>query len=121
MNGGNFKLGLFVTVAVLLLALFLLVLGTLDRFKPRVRVETYFPQSIQNLQTRAPVRFPITLRMALASVKLRATQLTMRREESRLGMASQAFQHTGHFPSSICFRVERVRSLSSTLAMPSLT
>ena len=57
MNGGHFKLGLFVSIAVVLLVVFLLALGMLDRFKPRVRAETYFAQSIQNLQVRAPVRF----------------------------------------------------------------
>ncbi|MHC4990203.1 MAG: MlaD family protein, partial [Planctomycetota bacterium] len=57
MNGGHFKLGLFVTVAVTLLVVFLLTLGVLDRFRPQVDAETYFVESIQNLQTGAPVRF----------------------------------------------------------------
>jgi ABC-type transporter Mla subunit MlaD len=57
MNGGHFKLGLFVSVAVVLLVAFLLALGVLDRFKPKIEAETYFHESIQNLQTGAAVRF----------------------------------------------------------------
>ncbi|MHC4947956.1 MAG: MlaD family protein [Planctomycetota bacterium] len=57
MNGGHFKLGLFVTVATVLLVVFLLALGTVDRFKPQVKAETYFTESIQNLQRGAAVRF----------------------------------------------------------------
>ncbi len=57
MNGGHFKLGLFVTVSVVLLVAFLLTLGVLSRFRPRITAETYFPESIQNLQTGAKVRF----------------------------------------------------------------
>ena len=57
MSGGNFKLGLFVTMAVALLVAFLLALGVLDRFKPRIEAETYFLESIQNLEHGAQVRF----------------------------------------------------------------
>ena len=57
MSGGNFKLGLFVTVAVVLLVGFLLTLGALDRFKPHVNAETYFLESIQTLKPGAAVRF----------------------------------------------------------------
>jgi len=57
MNGGHFKLGLFVSVAVALLVLALLALGVLDRFKPSVTLETYFAESIQGLQPGAAVRY----------------------------------------------------------------
>ncbi|MHC5008912.1 MAG: MlaD family protein [Planctomycetota bacterium] len=57
MNGGHFKLGLFVSVAVALLVLALLALGVLERFKPSITLETYFAESIQGLQPGAAVRY----------------------------------------------------------------
>lgn len=57
MNGGHFKLGLFVTIAVALLVTFLLTLGVMDRFRPRLMIESYFSESVQGLQRGADVMF----------------------------------------------------------------
>lgn len=57
MSGGHFKLGLFVCIAVVLLVCFLLTLGALERFRPRIPVETYFEESITGLQRGARVSF----------------------------------------------------------------
>ncbi|MCP3902465.1 MAG: MCE family protein [Planctomycetes bacterium] len=57
MNQGHFKLGLFVIASVALLALMLVLLGMLDRFRPSVTMETYFFEPIEGLQPGAAVRF----------------------------------------------------------------
>jgi ABC-type transporter Mla subunit MlaD len=56
-NSGHFKLGLFVILAVGLLAVMLLMLGVLERLKPSVTIETYFSEDIQGLRPGAVVRY----------------------------------------------------------------
>jgi ABC-type transporter Mla subunit MlaD len=56
-KGNNFKLGLFVSLAVAILLVFLLSLGVLDRFRARVPFETYFKENIRGLAPGAPFRY----------------------------------------------------------------
>jgi phospholipid/cholesterol/gamma-HCH transport system substrate-binding protein/paraquat-inducible protein B len=52
-----FKLGLFVLVALALLAVMLFLLGGRSLFQPHVTIETYFNESVAGLEVGAPVRF----------------------------------------------------------------
>jgi paraquat-inducible protein B len=85
MNGGHFKLGLFVTVGVTLLVLFLLTLGVLDRFRPTVRAETYFVESIQSLQRGAAVRFRGVQLGVVDSVGFAVTEYGVEAEQIKEG------------------------------------
>jgi phospholipid/cholesterol/gamma-HCH transport system substrate-binding protein/paraquat-inducible protein B len=52
-----FKLGLFVLVALALLAAMLFLLGGRSLFQPHVIIETYFNESVAGLDVGAPVKF----------------------------------------------------------------
>lgn len=52
-----FKLGLFVLVALAILAAMLFLLGGRSLFQPHVTIETYFNESVAGLDVGAPVRF----------------------------------------------------------------
>ncbi len=56
MNGENFKLGLFVSVALALMVSLLLLFGMLERFKPSETAETCFFEPIGGLRPGASVR-----------------------------------------------------------------
>jgi len=56
-NKRYFRLGLFVTVAVVILAVILFILGGRSLFQPTLTFETYFKDSVAGLDIGAPVKF----------------------------------------------------------------
>lgn len=56
-NKSYFRLGLFVTITVVILAVILFILGGRSLFAPTFTFETYFPNSVAGLEIGAPVKF----------------------------------------------------------------
>jgi ABC-type transporter Mla subunit MlaD len=53
----HYRLGLFVVVSVMVLAVFLFLLGGRKLFQPTFTFETYFNESVSGLEIGAPLRF----------------------------------------------------------------
>src|SRR5215471_14808712 len=53
----HYRLGLFVTVSIIAIAVLLFVLGGRKLFQPTLTFETYFNESVAGLEIGAPLRY----------------------------------------------------------------
>ena len=56
-NTNRYTLGLFVSSGVVLLIVILFLIGLMDEFKPKLRIVTFFKESVQGLEEGAAVKF----------------------------------------------------------------